>query len=305
MKLESTNSAAPPPLADLAAADGFVPRDLPCRKCSYNLRGLAWSGLCPECATPIVLSGQSDMLRFSDPRWVRQLAWGATLLLVATLLFFLGTAVSYARFLTVMRSMSFNLLLYMPAAAAMAAGVWLITQPDPARGDHDAAPRMFLRAGAIFILASRLLFLSFGSRRSGTTVATIMQITGIIVTFLRVGIEFGVLLYIARLARRIPSDWIDRRAALLRLLVPLGMSVNALLNIAIVLVMWNLGAGSYGVVSSIAMFISIVNFGMLFLWGAEAHLQWKLSQSLRLQTVIARQIWSNASSSAATTPAPA
>src|SRR5205809_526522 len=150
-------NTSPPPFADLAAADGVVSHDLPCRKCAYNLRGLQFAGQCPECGTPVVLSAQSDMLRSSDPRWVSQLAWGATLLFIATLFVILGAAIPYYHFGPLFRSMSITSLISVPAAVAMTAAVWLITQPDPARRDSDVNLRIFLRAAAIFLLASRFL----------------------------------------------------------------------------------------------------------------------------------------------------
>src|SRR4051794_20030737 len=42
--------------AATATAPVVVPSDVPCLKCGYNLRGLAASGLCPECAEPIARS---------------------------------------------------------------------------------------------------------------------------------------------------------------------------------------------------------------------------------------------------------
>ncbi|HUU98821.1 MAG TPA: hypothetical protein VM487_24075 [Phycisphaerae bacterium] len=64
-------------------ADGRVATDLPCVNCGYNLRTLSVEGLCPECAHPVRLSLSGQFLRFASPRWVRQLARGVLLLIIA------------------------------------------------------------------------------------------------------------------------------------------------------------------------------------------------------------------------------
>src|SRR5262245_65813461 len=85
----------PPPLppqlaipAGLVDAQGFVTTDLPCRKCSYNLRGLAMNGRCPECGAAVGLSVQGDLLRFSNPLWVRTLQRGVKFIIggIATII---------------------------------------------------------------------------------------------------------------------------------------------------------------------------------------------------------------------------
>jgi len=48
-------------------AAGNVVSDVPCRRCSYNLRGLNYAGRCPECGTAVGQSIYGNLLRFSDP----------------------------------------------------------------------------------------------------------------------------------------------------------------------------------------------------------------------------------------------
>lgn len=61
--------------------------DLPCRKCSYNLRTLPTTAVCPECATPIADSMRSDLLHDGDPRWLRTVCDGVFCLLVTYVLY--------------------------------------------------------------------------------------------------------------------------------------------------------------------------------------------------------------------------
>ena len=46
---------------------GLVVADVPCRKCSYNLRGMNVASRCPECGAPVGVSVHGSLLRYSDP----------------------------------------------------------------------------------------------------------------------------------------------------------------------------------------------------------------------------------------------
>src|SRR5688500_6889706 len=76
----AVGSVPSPAAAAVVDASGVVAADVPCRRCSYNVRGLSVYGRCPECGTPVGVSVHGDLLRFSDPRWLQRLAQGATLL---------------------------------------------------------------------------------------------------------------------------------------------------------------------------------------------------------------------------------
>jgi hypothetical protein len=54
-----------------------IERDLPCRDCGYNLRGLLTGGRCPECSLPIGDSTRGDGIEFASPAWLRRLERGA------------------------------------------------------------------------------------------------------------------------------------------------------------------------------------------------------------------------------------
>ena len=68
----------------------IVEQDIACIRCGYNLRGLDPDGLCPECSHMVRLSIElweqdrrdASLVR-SDPRWIRNLAEGAILALIA------------------------------------------------------------------------------------------------------------------------------------------------------------------------------------------------------------------------------
>ena len=62
---------------------GHIATDLPCVNCGYNLRTLSATGICPECAAPVAQSTRGHYLYLAPPRWVRKLAIGALLLIIA------------------------------------------------------------------------------------------------------------------------------------------------------------------------------------------------------------------------------
>src|SRR5438876_3717954 len=80
----------PPPMPEVTDDSGTVATDIACRKCGYNLRGLPISGRCPECGTPVGLSVKGDLLRFSDPGWLRALRRGVNFIIGAVVVAILG-----------------------------------------------------------------------------------------------------------------------------------------------------------------------------------------------------------------------
>jgi len=71
--------ARPAPALDFDPAlldrTGSVARDVACRRCGYNVRGLRPENLCPECAEPIRDSLRRAW-RFADPAWRRRVIGG-------------------------------------------------------------------------------------------------------------------------------------------------------------------------------------------------------------------------------------
>jgi hypothetical protein len=101
-----------------------------CFRCGYDLRGLSAGGNCPECGLAVERSGvEGDELWHAPPAWLAKLSWGARLVLLAPILGYVyGTGV--ARTLTFPWVEGYFLA---PAGFALmfAAGVWLVTAPQP------------------------------------------------------------------------------------------------------------------------------------------------------------------------------
>jgi hypothetical protein len=139
------------PSGGMLDASGRVAVDAPCVYCGYNLRTLSIDGLCPECAHPVEHSLHGYFLRFGSPPWVRGLARGLLLILIALggglVLRPLAAVLASAPFVladpTAIMSSPTRLVRIMAAAQFLAdaittslaiAGVLLLTRRDPALG---------------------------------------------------------------------------------------------------------------------------------------------------------------------------
>src|SRR5688572_8897843 len=123
-------SYPPPPLEYPGTVDaaGVVISDVPCRKCSYNLRGLRLDGRCPECGRAVGLSVQGDLLRFSDPTWLRTLQRGVKLIIWGILVIVAGAIVGAVLAATMGANIPI-LLLPLIGNVLYLIGVWRLTEP--------------------------------------------------------------------------------------------------------------------------------------------------------------------------------
>lgn len=70
-----------------------VPTDLACFSCGYNLRTLAWDGLCPECGRPVRESVLPANLRFASYRGIRRTRLGLAIWIVSLAVPAIGTII--------------------------------------------------------------------------------------------------------------------------------------------------------------------------------------------------------------------
>ncbi|MBN1514655.1 MAG: hypothetical protein JXB13_21750 [Phycisphaerae bacterium] len=215
-------------------------QDTPCVACGYNLRGLESGGRCPECATPVAQSLQGHLLRFADRRWFRRIRIGVALLIwfsalscvyyplimmraVAGSSILLGAVARHAKFLLVLMQI------------AGLAGTFLITSAEP-RLAYARDSRVLARAArlcAVIVCVGHGLFLvsqsmaavavgAFWSRLG--TAAWVLIFSGTIQ-------HLGQLVYLRRLARRIPHFGLARWTTP----VLWGLPISSGMHIAIVI----------------------------------------------------------------------
>lgn len=139
--------------------------DVPCIACGYNLRGLSRDGRCPECAGDIAssiaryeaeLARREPPLSMSSLRWVRTLARGCLLILLAAAIdvcavgLLIGMLESSIPHLTIERLMPVWLI----PPALLAGGIWAITSAElgAAWNPERRWARRLLRGCVLFLL---------------------------------------------------------------------------------------------------------------------------------------------------------
>jgi len=132
--------------------------DLICRRCGYNLRGLAVERSCPECGTAIEWTLQGWKLRFANPQWVAALKRGADALCWVSLL-------SLGQVALLVLAVLPNDGMLLPWIGWLAGitllvllrAIWLLTAPEPFV-NADAAPinnrRVTRYAGSAAVLVA-------------------------------------------------------------------------------------------------------------------------------------------------------
>jgi hypothetical protein len=209
---------------DAPAAAVTVAGDILCRTCGYNLRSLSPESLCPECGTRVEFSLRGNLLRFSDPQWLRHVALGLAMqffgLVTATIstivyfskmgrrgprTFLLSPTVVGSGFralpnrtpITVIESIS---------VIVIAAGAWMATAREPAEdaASDTSSLRTMIRIGCtvfaietLFQLVSMLTVLSppwyFALSIAGFF-ADLINLSGIVAQ----------LIWMSELAKRVP-----------------------------------------------------------------------------------------------------
>ena len=233
---------APPASHDVPVAlddEGRLTEDIPCRRCGYNLRGLALDRSCPECATAVGRSVHGDLLRFCDPGWVGTLAAGAKLLVIAVVAEFgLGLAYIVAMATAFFVGMPVGvaaaglILVAAVVAAIQIIAFWKLTTPDPGKDETGvitvrSAARYALVAATVLGMPITLGELNLsGMLGSAINLSTTSELVFHAVGFAALAINVvgsvALFVYARSIALRVPDDRLASRTRLVMwgLLVP-------------------------------------------------------------------------------------
>lgn len=249
-----------PPAEPAASPAGVVTADLPCRKCSYNLRGLSLEGRCPECGAAVGLSVQGDLLRYSDPTWVRKLQRGAKFIVYGVVVIVLGVIAG------VILGMSGGIgsrsqvlltgLVGLLGYGLIVVGSWLLTEPDPSGIGEDqyGTSRKIIRiALAVGVLN---MFLDFVTNLSPVPpgVFTLLQVLQFAFGIVGIVGLFAQLQYLKKIALRIPDAQLAGRAHFLTYAIAISYGLLLLLALVMAVVASNLAAGGGGPGGGVAAF---------------------------------------------------
>lgn len=196
-----------------------------CRRCGYNLRGLNFEAVCPECELSISKSLRGDSLNFADPAWVKRLhrgmIWIVTGAILSAMMVTIGPVfISFvvvgfgtgagagagppAGFNSMLTGFA---ILSLAVSAILFFGVWLVTTPDPATEQRESplsARRLARWCSLAIAMASPLSLLQqqIAPPLSGGVLGIVFGMIGALVQIVSIVAVFAGFIYLASIARR-------------------------------------------------------------------------------------------------------
>jgi hypothetical protein len=282
---------------------GIVNTDIPCRGCSYNLRGLSQKARCPECATAVGLSIRGNLLRYCNPDWLMRLWIGSILSTIGVT----GLTVLYCLwwpFGVVFRPGQYWIGLMVGIVGAL--GTWLLTTPDPAGYEPSKVTkaRLIARIGLLVALCHSILTL-FRNSAVDPRISALMGVGFLIVAAARVSGEIARLVYIHHLALRLPDAKVAARARSLIGWFGGTMAVVTLSSAVFSFVSLTLKQPPMRMGAFYALF-TVMRLGSVVLIFAGARyvvMLWELTGALRWQQKEASKLWTSNTASTADTAA--
>lgn len=265
--------------------------DVVCRRCSYNLRGLAPQGTCPECGNPIAPSMDGELLRNADPRWVGTLSRGAALIMWGLILSLVAYTVgdlstfSYSAFvITRQIPMVLASLLVLP-------GAWLLTVRDPGK---PAAKKLItaqriIRIFVVLALLDEIEGVVLFSIQSPLAGHWVVNSVAVVQRLMETAGHFALFLYMGILAGRIPHRALVKEAKFLKWFVLLLGGLYTLRELVIALSLFYPGLLNNERVFS---WVFLPAYLVFLPYAAVAiHFFWRFKRETRAQAELATEIW--------------
>ncbi len=281
-----------PILIGAVDVQGVVTTDLPCRKCSYNLRGLTIDGRCPECGAAVGLSVQGDLLRFSNPAWVRTLQRGVRLIIWGVVVIILGALLAVVLAVTVPAVGLAAVAVPLVGYVLTLVGTWRLTEPDPSGLGEDqyGTSRRLIRITLVMGVIDAALDVVSELITVPPMIAVALLFLAIVFGIAGVVGLFAQLQYLKKLALRIPDVKLAGRAHFLMYGLGIGYGLFALVGVSVAIAT-RFGAGGaagppIGIVgalgcSAAVIGVAVIVFAIMYLlmlermgkrFGEEAHL---------------------------------
>lgn len=210
---------------------GRIDEPVRCTACGHILRGVDPQGECPECRTPVGPALESNLLRYAGATWVKKVADGLMLYLIA-LLFTVAMGFANAGVAFALRSdPALRALIGLAVSAVtcvfLTIAIWWVTAADP-----DTPPAHQKRLGAN--LARYLIIPQYVLTLPGMYLASIAaspeeemraDLVQMPAGALGILVGVGVLLHFAVLARRVVDEKLERWARVILWISVIGSSV--------------------------------------------------------------------------------
>jgi hypothetical protein len=235
---------------------------------------------------------QGDLLRYSDPTWLKGLRRGITLIIWAVVIGIVGAFLG-----GLLRSALGPLpasFISLIAELMSVWGAWLLTEPDPSGlGERQyGAVRQVIRVTLLISVASQLLHLVKELSTMPPPAALLIQLVVVLAAIAGVVGQFAQLRYLSKLAFRIPDVKLAERAVFLMwafgvsygLLVVLG----GLLTLSIALTGRSGGGLPMELIGCVALLlvIAVLIFGIMYLVMLA-----RFGRAIELQSILAERIW--------------
>lgn len=189
-----------------------ITHDVPCIHCGYNLRGLTPGGMCPECGNPIAESLRGDLLRYANSKWLRRVQWGLAIAIFSVGIdIVLQFSAGWLSSLYGPNRVVFSLIWFVRALIAFAAAMFITArEPRTSFQSSGVSLRQMIRtlAGVQTILPTINHFTP--------EFPSLFWLFGFVTAMLIYIVKFvAELVFLRRLARRVPNKSLERSTTLL------------------------------------------------------------------------------------------